>query len=69
MGKMWKCPKEKIEAFSIPEPNTGCWLWMHGRIRARRKAGEKFKTIAADYGIAVCTAYAITSRRNWAHLP
>lgn len=26
-------PRERIEALSIPEPNSGCWIWL-GQIRA-----------------------------------
>lgn len=38
-------------------------------IRARAKAGDLAKDIAADYGVHKHTIYLIIWRKNWAHVP
>jgi hypothetical protein len=38
-GKTWRWKRKPLEHYSMPEPNTGCWLWL-GTIR-RDGYGQK----------------------------
>lgn len=52
----WKGPEDAIEGRSIPEPNSGCWIWFgeetvgnssgYGRVWIRTADGEKKKVLA-----------------------
>lgn len=36
-------PRAKIEEFSIPEPNTGCWIWMRGHVGHMKYGNVSYK--------------------------
>lgn len=49
-------PKERIERLSIPEPNSGCWIWI-GTIRPSRSG--------ILYGRLIAGSRSDGTRKNW----
>ncbi len=58
LGIYSKTLKERIELFSIPEPNTGCWIWLksinpggYGEISYKRKIIRAHRASAFAFGL------------------
>ena len=61
-------PKDTIFNLSIPEPNSGCWLWLgcvdkDGYSKARSTTGHKL-----SFGVSKSVIHSVVAGKSWRYL-